>query len=55
LVGVTEVVGDPATASIEDLVTPIGSIVSVALGVLGGVTAFRGLRAAARVHPRGLG
>jgi uncharacterized membrane protein YjjB (DUF3815 family) len=37
LVGVTEVVGDPATASIEDLVTPIGSIVSVALGVLEGV------------------
>lgn len=39
LVGVTEVVGDPATASIEDLVTPIGSIVPVALGMLGGVTA----------------
>jgi uncharacterized membrane protein YjjP (DUF1212 family) len=48
LVGVTEVVGDPATASIEDLVTPIGSIISVALGVLGGVTAFHGLLRAVR-------
>jgi hypothetical protein len=39
---VPEVVGDPATASIGDLVTPI---VSVALG---GVTAFRGLLRAVR-------
>jgi uncharacterized membrane protein YjjP (DUF1212 family) len=41
LIGVTEVVGDPAHASVEDLVTPIGSIVSIALGVLAGVSLFR--------------
>ena len=38
LIGVTAVIGDPATASIEDLVTPIGAIVSIALGVLAGVS-----------------
>ena len=41
LIGVTEVFGDPASASIEDLVTPIGAIISIALGVLAGVTLFR--------------
>ena len=46
LIGVAEVVGDPATASIEDLVTPIGSIVAIALGVLAGASLFRGLVAA---------
>jgi uncharacterized membrane protein YjjB (DUF3815 family) len=43
LIGVTEIVGDPATATLEDLVEPIGSIVSVALGVLAGVSLYRGL------------
>ena len=43
LIGVTEVVGNPATAEIEDLVKPLGAIVSIALGVLGGVSLFRGL------------
>jgi uncharacterized membrane protein YjjB (DUF3815 family) len=43
LIGVTEIVGDPATAGIEDLVKPIGAIVSIALGVLGGVSIYRGL------------
>jgi uncharacterized membrane protein YjjP (DUF1212 family) len=46
LIGVTEVIGDPATASIEDLVTPVGAIVSIALGILGGVSLYRGLAAA---------
>ena len=46
LIGVTEVVGDPASASIEDLVKPVGAIVSIALGVLGGVSVCRGLAAA---------
>ncbi len=32
LIGVTEIVGNPATASIADLVAPVGSIVSIALG-----------------------
>jgi uncharacterized membrane protein YjjP (DUF1212 family) len=43
LIGVTEVVGNPATASIADLVAPVGSIVSIALGVLGGVSLYRAL------------
>jgi uncharacterized membrane protein YjjP (DUF1212 family) len=46
LIGVTEIVGDPANASIEDLVEPIGSIVAIALGVLIGTSLFRGLAAA---------
>ena len=41
LIGVTEVVGNPADAGIEDLITPIGSIVSIALGVLGGISLSR--------------
>ena len=48
LIGVTEVIGDPATASVEDLVKPVGSIVSIALGVLGGVSVYRGLASATR-------
>jgi uncharacterized membrane protein YjjB (DUF3815 family) len=43
LIGVTEIVGNPATASIADLVTPVGSIVSIALGILGGVSLYRAL------------
>jgi len=46
LIGVTEIVGNPATATIADLVKPIGSIVSIALGVLAGVSLYRGLSAA---------
>jgi uncharacterized membrane protein YjjP (DUF1212 family) len=43
LIGVTEIVGDPATATLEDLVKPVGSIVSIALGVLAGVSLYRGV------------
>ena len=46
LIGVTEVVGNPAEADIDDLVQPLGSIVAIALGVLCGVSVFRGLVAA---------
>ncbi len=46
LIGVTEIVGNPATATLSNLVTPVGSIVSIALGVLGGVSLYRGLAAA---------
>jgi len=46
VIGVTEVVGDPASAGVEDLVEPLGSIVSIALGVLCGASIFRGLAAA---------
>jgi uncharacterized membrane protein YjjB (DUF3815 family) len=50
LIGVTEVVGNPAAASIGDLIRPIGSIVSIALGVLGGVSLYRGVGAARPLH-----
>jgi uncharacterized membrane protein YjjP (DUF1212 family) len=43
LIGVTEIVGNPANATLGDLVQPIGAIVSIALGVLGGVSLYRGL------------
>jgi uncharacterized membrane protein YjjP (DUF1212 family) len=46
LIGLTEVVGNPAAAGLEDLVTPVGSLVSIALGVLAGVTLYRGLETA---------
>jgi uncharacterized membrane protein YjjB (DUF3815 family) len=42
LIGVATVVGDPSSADIGDLLKPIGAIFSVALGVLCGVTLFRG-------------
>jgi uncharacterized membrane protein YjjB (DUF3815 family) len=45
LAGVTKVIGDPASAGLGDLVEPLGSIVAIALGVLCGVTLFRGLEA----------
>lgn len=48
LIGVTEVVGNPAAATVDQLVKPIGSIVSIALGVLAGVTLYRA--SAARVQ-----
>jgi uncharacterized membrane protein YjjB (DUF3815 family) len=51
LIGVTEVVGDPATATVEDLLTPIGAIVSIALGVLAGVSLDRGLASWRRGRP----
>jgi uncharacterized membrane protein YjjP (DUF1212 family) len=46
LIGVTEVLGNPAAASLQDLVEPFGSIVSIALGVLCGVSLFNGVVAA---------
>ena len=46
LIGVTEIVGNPATAGIEDLVEPLGAIVSIASGVLCGVTLFRAIEIA---------
>jgi hypothetical protein len=41
------------TASIEDLVKPVGSIVAIALGILGGVSVDRGLAVAPRRLWRG--
>ena len=46
LIGVADVVGNPASASVEALVKPLGAIVSIALGVLCGVSLFRGLAGA---------
>jgi uncharacterized membrane protein YjjP (DUF1212 family) len=46
LIGVTEIVGDPATATLDDIVEPIGSIIAIALGVLAGVSLFRGVATA---------
>jgi uncharacterized membrane protein YjjP (DUF1212 family) len=48
LVGVTEVVSDPAAAGLEDLVQPVASIVAIALGVLCGASASRSLASATR-------
>lgn len=42
LIGVATVVGDPSSADVGDLIKPMGSILSVALGVLCGVSLFRG-------------
>lgn len=47
LIGVTELLGNPATANIGALIKPVGSIISIALGVLGGVSIYRGIAAAA--------
>ena len=55
LIGVTEVVGDPASAGIENLVQPLGSIVSIALGVLCGASIFRGLVSTRPAAGRGAG
>jgi len=43
LVGVTELVSDPAAAGLEDLVQPIASIVAIALEMLCGASATRSL------------
>jgi uncharacterized membrane protein YjjP (DUF1212 family) len=45
LIGVTEVVSDPASAGLSNLATPIASIVSIALGVLCGSSLYRGVAA----------
>lgn len=42
LIGVTEVISDPANASLNDLISPLTSILSIALGVMVGVSLFRG-------------
>ena len=54
LIGAAEIVGNPAAADVEDLVKPLGAIVSIALGVLCGVSLFRGLASTpARLRSRG--
>lgn len=51
LIGLTEVVGNPATAGLHTLVEPVASIVAIALGVLCGVAVFHGLASAPqRLH-----
>lgn len=43
-------VGNPAAASIADVIRPIGSIVSTALGVLGGASLYWGVGVARPLH-----
>lgn len=43
LVEVTEAVGNPAAAGLEGLIQPVASIVAIALGVLCGASAYRGV------------
>jgi uncharacterized membrane protein YjjB (DUF3815 family) len=43
LIGVTEIVSDPATAGLEDLIQPLASVVAIALGVLCGTVLYRAL------------
>jgi uncharacterized membrane protein YjjP (DUF1212 family) len=45
LIGVTDIVGNPATAGLQDLVQPVTSIVAIALGVLCGASIYRALAA----------
>jgi hypothetical protein len=52
LIGITEVVGNPATATIGDILKPLGSIISIALGVLGGASLYRGMVTASPRLPR---
>ena len=52
LIGVTEVVGNPAEAGLEALVAPLGSIISIALGVLGGISLSRAMPRTARPGSR---
>jgi uncharacterized membrane protein YjjP (DUF1212 family) len=48
LIGVTDIIGSPASAGIEDLVQPVTSVVAIALGVLCGASIYRALAAAPR-------
>ena len=50
LIGMTQIVGNPATADVGDLVQSLGAVVSIALGVLCGVSVFHGL-VAGRLRP----
>lgn len=53
LIGIAEVVGNPATAGLDDLIGPVASIFAIALGVLFGVTLFRGIASTpARIRSR---
>lgn len=51
LIGVTEVISDPAHASIDDLLGPLTSILSIALGVMVGLSLFHGAVTAPRAIP----
>jgi uncharacterized membrane protein YjjP (DUF1212 family) len=47
LAGVTQALGDPASAGLDDIILPVGAIVSIALGVLCGISLFGALALAA--------
>ncbi len=46
LIGVTQIIGNPAAAGVDDLLKPVGAVVSIALGVLCGVLLFRAIAGA---------
>ncbi|MEU4220350.1 threonine/serine exporter family protein [Actinoplanes sp. NPDC026623] len=46
LIGVTELLSNPAGAGVEVLIEPLASIVAITLGVLCGVSAYRGVDSA---------
>jgi uncharacterized membrane protein YjjB (DUF3815 family) len=48
LIGVTDIIGNPATAGLQDLVQPVTSIVAIALGVLCGASIYRAVVAGPR-------
>lgn len=54
LIGVTEVISDPANAGLDALVSPLTSILSIALGVMVGVSLFRGAVGAPALIPERL-
>lgn len=52
LIGVTEVVGNPAAAGAQDLVQPLAAIVAIAFGVLCGSALWQGLTTSVRLRRR---
>lgn len=54
LIGVTELISDPANAGLDALVSPLTSILSIALGVMVGVSLFRGAVGAPALLPERL-
>ncbi|MFL6145009.1 MAG: threonine/serine exporter ThrE family protein [Labedaea sp.] len=51
LVGVTQILGDPAIAGAGDLLQPLVAIVAIALGVLCGTSIYRGIALAVQRRP----
>jgi uncharacterized membrane protein YjjB (DUF3815 family) len=52
LIAVTDIIGNPATGGLQDLVQPVTSIIAIALGVLCGASIYRAVAAGPRVLRR---